>query len=308
MFDLSICIPLFNEENTIPELVERLGAAISEMQPLKVQVVFIDDGSRDGTGEKVLSHGKRLSSSTLISFSRNFGHQSALQAGLAHAQGEIVCIMDGDLQDEPEHIRPMLALLNDGHEIVYAVRGTRKASIVKTISYKMYYRLLRNLASIDIPLDAGDFCVMRRQVVNELCSLPEYHKFYRGLRAWVGFSQVGYLIDRPGRTFGESKYTFRKLIQLSFAGIFSFSTVPLYLCSAAGAGAVILSFLFALYSVALKIFTDRSPTGFAALIIIVVFLGGVQLIFLGILGSYIGYIFEQVKERPSYIIKKIDQI
>jgi dolichol-phosphate mannosyltransferase len=246
-----------------------------------------------------------------VGLSRNFGHQAAISAGLTYARGSIVAVMDADLQDPPEELLPFILKIRDGWDVVYAIRTKRKEGIFKRACYSLYYRLLKRLATLDIPLDAGDFCVMRGEVADAINRLPERSRFVRGLRSWVGFRQTGLAYERQARFAGEPKYTFRKLLKLAIDGIINFSYRPLQFimsiglalafCSVAGA-----LFVLVQYAANWTIlgFNPHQARGWTSLIFVLLFFSAVQLVCLGILGEYIGRLFEEVKQRPVWLVKK----
>ncbi len=302
--EYSIVIPLYNEEENVPELVNRLSRLVDEA-PYAIEFVFVDDGSSDRTVEEL----KNLVATTagrIVVLSRNFGHQTAVTAGLEHARGAAgALIIDGDLQDPPELLLPMIERMKEGYDVIYAVRRNRKESIGKRALYFIYYRLLKTMSDTMIPVDAGDFALLSRRVVDILNAMPEESRFLRGMRAWVGFRQVGYEYDRSERAHGESKYTFRRLFKLAYDGIFNFSTAPVRLIrilggvSMAGAGLYLFSVLLK------KLIYGTVPEGFTALFAAIVLFSGVILFSLSVLGEYIIRIFFEVKGRPKYIVSEL---
>jgi len=309
--NLSLVIPLFNEEEVFPKLIERLAALLQQLS-IPTEILLVDDGSFDATPALIkhvcLNPPPMPPGSAFrgIVLSRNFGHQLAITAGMTHAQGNAVAILDGDLQDPPEVIADFYAKLKEGFDVVYAVRQQRKENIFKRLAYAAFYRLMRSLATIPIPLDAGDFCIMSRRVVNELNAMPERHRFVRGLRSWVGFRQVAHPYPREARHAGRSKYSFAKLLALAFEGIFTFSERPLQWSAQFGLLIAICSVLYALFIFFWRIFAHDTPAalnGFATLAVGLFFIGGVQLISIGILGQYIGRIHNEVKNRPLFVVE-----
>jgi dolichol-phosphate mannosyltransferase len=306
---ISIVIPLFNEEENISALYERLISS-SATWDSPFEIIFVDDGSTDSTAERILVISERDNHIRLLRLSRNFGHQAAISAGISRAEGAAVIIMDGDLQDPPEELSRFLAKWREGYDVVYAIRTKRKESFLKRCAYSAFYRLLSCISSIDIPLDSGDFCVMDRKVVDAIVNqMPENIRFVRGLRAYAGFRQVGVEYERDSRAAGAPKYTLRKLIRLAFDGVFDFSTFPLRLSSYLGFAIAIPSFALGLFFIVHRIVgfkvLGHSPTdtpGLASLATAIFFLGGLGLIMLGILGEYIGRIYYEVKRRPMYIV------
>jgi glycosyltransferase involved in cell wall biosynthesis len=302
---VSLAIPLFNEADLVPLLVLRIGRLMDRLPGGPHEAVLVDDGSMDHTLERLEAAAAKDHRLVVVSLSRNFGHQAALSAALDHARGDVVVVMDGDLQDPPEVVPEFIEWYQRGYDVVYATRIRRKESWRLRLSYYAYYRLLRAVASLDLPLDSGDFGLMSRRVVDHIRSTPERHRYLRGLRRWVGFRQIGIPVERASRATGDSKYGLWKLLRLASDGLFSFSVVPLRAATLLGVIAVVSSTLFALYAVVAKYLLDRSPRGFTALILVITFLAGVNLSFLGIIGEYVGRIYEQVKGRPVYIVGRV---
>ena len=269
--------------------------------------MLVDDGSSDRSLNMIRELREKDSRVGYISLARNFGHQIAVTAGLNFVQGQVAIVMDADLQDPPELVPEMLKLWHDGFKIVYAQRLVRKnESCFRRLSVYIFYRILRRLADVDIPIDTGDFCLMDRQVIEALNAMPERNRYVRGLRAWTGFKQTAIVYERDGRFAGESKYPFAKLVSLAIDGIVSFSRVPLRLATYLG----LITAAFAIVMIGLVIYwrlTDPNSQfiGFAMITVSVFFLGAVQLICIGILGEYIGRIYEEVKRRPIYTLKEI---
>ncbi len=306
---ISIVIPVFNEEETLPKLSERLVSASSAWNDT-FEVILVDDGSSDRTPEMLKELCTRDPRFKYLTFSRNFGHQTAVTAGLNQVTGDVVAVMDADLQDPPEVLPRFLEKWREGYDVVYAIRKKRKEGPFKRFAYWAFYRILDYLSSIKIPLDSGDFCVMDRRVVDLLNALPERNRFVRGLRSWLGFRQIGVEYERDARYAGEVKYTLRKLLQLAFDGIVSFTYRPLQMIGAAGLIISLLSFLGFVVFFFLHVFdvrvlghSPRESPGQTTLTLAVLLLGGVQLISLGVIGEYLGRIFDEVKQRPQYIVK-----
>ncbi len=307
---ISVIVPAFNEAAGIHMLYGRLTAA-AETWGEDYEIILVDDGSRDGTLEICQAIAVRDPHFRVLSFSRNFGHQAAVSAGLQYCSGDIAAVMDADLQDPPEELFRFIDKCREGFDVVYAIRTKRKENILKRASYFLYYRLLKRLAALDIPLDAGDFCVMSRPVLDAMNSLPERNRFVRGLRTWVGYRQTGLAYERQARQAGESKYSFSRLLRLAMDGIVNFSYKPLQLVMVFGlaigfltllAGIVVL--LLFLSDTAVFGYNPRQVRGWTSLILALCLLSGVQLISMGILGEYLGRLFEEVKNRPAYIISK----
>jgi dolichol-phosphate mannosyltransferase len=302
---LSIAIPLFNEEAVVPELLERLGTTLSSIDGGPHEVVFVDDGSTDATVAMVEKAAVRDPRFVLVVLSRNFGQQATLTAALDHVSGDAVVLMDGDLQDRPEAIPLFLEKYREGYDVVYARRILRKEPFWLRVSYAVFYRVLNRISGIRIPMDAGDFGLISRRVVNELRQLREHHRYLRGLRSWVGFRQIGIDVERDPRFAGKAKYTTRRLFHLASDGIFAFSTIPIRAAALFGILALAASSFYALYTIYAKFVLHIAPKGFTALIILITFLSGVHLLFLSVIGEYVGRVYEEVKQRPVYIIDRI---
>lgn len=302
---VSVAVPLYNEEANLAELLRRTGAVLDALPGGPHELVLVDDGSTDRTRSMMLEAAGRDPRVVAVLLSRNFGHQAAFSAALDHVTGDVVVLADGDLQDPPEEIPRFLEAHAQGYDVVYAKRERRKEPAWLRFCYWAYYRLLAWMARPALPLDAGDFSLMSRRVVDEIRSTPERHRYLRGLRAWAGFRQLALPVERAGRHAGESKYSLTKLIELGLNGIFSFSIIPIRAAAFLGAGAMLLTVLFALYAVYAKLFLHRSPQGFTALIVVVTFMSGMLLLFLGIIGEYVGRIYEEVKARPIYVVERV---
>jgi len=301
---LSVVIPVYNEEETLDQLVERLSRALDSIgEPW--EVLFVNDGSRDRSGQMLHAFHERDPRLKSITLSRNFGHQVAISCGLDFARGDGVIVMDCDLQDPPEVLPGMVARWREGWDVVYAVRQRRKENVLKRAAYKGFYWLLHQVSYLDIPLDSGDFSLIDRRVVDLLKSMPERNRFVRGLRTWVGLRQTGYEYARAARYAGESKYSFTKLLRLAFDGLVSYSYVPLRLVSNVGMLVSLSALAYMSYLLVARLFGDRTIQGWTSTVVILLFLGGVQLLSLGIIGEYIGRIFDEVKQRPHYIVSEV---
>ena len=300
----SFVIPVFDEEETLPELERRLRAVLDGLDG-PAEVILVDDGSSDRSPELLAEMSRRDPRFRTIHFTRNFGHQMAITAGLDRARGDAVVVMDGDLQDPPEIIPTFLDHFRRGYDVVYAQRVDRQESWWLRISYFLFYRLLARLSSIALPLDAGDFSLMSRRVVEGLRSAPERNRYLRGLRTWVGFRQLGVPVPRPERYAGSSHYSVWALLRLAFDGIFAFSIVPLRAAAILGAGAIGASGLYVFWALYAKFILRESPQGFTTLIVAIIFLSGVNLLFLGIVGEYVGRVYEEVKRRPLYVVDNV---
>jgi len=307
---ISIVVPAFNEEEGIHLLHERVSAVAAGWGE-EYELIVVDDGSRDRTLEicqQIAAGDPRF---RVISFSRNFGHQAAITAGLRYSSGDLIAVMDADLQDPPEELIRFIDKCREGFDVVYAIRTKRKEGLWKRWSYFLYYRLLKRLAALDIPLDAGDFCVMSRPALDALNALPERNRFIRGLRTWVGYRQTGLAYERHARQTGEPKYTFGKLLRLAMDGIISFSYKPLQLVMFCGLAVSALTLLAGLVVVfqyltntTLFGYNPRQVRGWTSLILAFLLLSGVQLMSLGIIGEYVGRLFEEVKARPPFVVRK----
>jgi dolichol-phosphate mannosyltransferase len=302
--DISVVLPVYNEEDNIPALYERLTTTL-QATVLDYELIFVNDGSRDNSVELLHHYAASDQRVTVIDLARNFGHQIALSAGLEYTRGRGVIVMDSDLQDPPEVLPQFIARWQEGYEVVYAIREHRKEIWIKRLAYAGFYRILQRVSHIDIPLDAGDFCIMDRRVVDILVRMPERKRFVRGIRSWVGFNQTGLAYERHARYGGRPKYTFSRLIELALDGIISFSYMPLRAISMMGIGVSLLSIFFAAYYTFMRLMYGLNPPGFPTLIVTVLFLSGVQLITLGVTGEYVGRIFEEVKQRPLYIVRRV---
>jgi dolichol-phosphate mannosyltransferase len=303
--ELSIVIPFLNEEQVLPLLRERLEKIRN--RPAAWELVFVSDGSTDGSTKFIESWAQANPSVKLIVLTRNFGHQSAVSAGFSFASGNYVGIMDADLQDEPEVLLDMYQLLlTEKVDVVYAVRTSRRETKFKRFFYFVFYRLYLFLADSPVQVDSGDFCVMSRRTVRLVLSLPEKLRFVRGLRAWVGLPSKPFAISRPARAAGSSQYSLPKLTKLAFSGLTSFSTRPLRVGFVCGSVLCLGAVIGALLYLGIALFTDThiAAPGFSTLVIILLFSNGLIFLYLGILGEYIGQMFMEVKARPSFIIER----
>jgi polyisoprenyl-phosphate glycosyltransferase len=300
---LSIIIPIFNEEKILPELHKRLMVTTSSLKE-PFEIILVDDGSGDRSFELMSEIRKSDQRVKVIRLSRNFGHQVAISAGMDMGKGDAVILMDGDLQDPPELLPEMVRLWKDGYHVVYTVKKTRKESALMRLAFKGYYRILRALSSIDIPMDAGNFSLMDRRVVEVLRNMPERNRYISGMRAWSGFKQTALYYDRDERFSGKPRMSFTRLTHLALDGIFSFSDVPLRLAIYLGLVTAAASFAGGLAVIYAKLFTDKAILGWASTIISILFVGGMILLTLGVIGEYISRIYEEVKKRPLYVIRE----
>ncbi len=298
---ISVVIPIFNEQDNLPALKSRLSQVLEKLgEPF--EVVFVNDGSSDKSIEILRKYSNEDQRYKIIDLSRNFGHQAALYAGICRTSGKAIILMDGDLQDPPEILPELVKCWRQGNDVVYCVRRKRKEGLAKRAIYSLYYRLLQNVAYVNIPLDAGDFGLMDQRVALLLRNMPERNKFLRGLRSWVGFRQTSVFYERDARYAGKSKYSSVKLMKLALDGLISYSYVPLRVCYIFGFLVSLCSFFLGVAYLAQKIFsTTFVPQGFTTIAILILFLGGLHLITLGLIGEYVGRIYDEVKRRPEYI-------
>jgi Glycosyltransferases involved in cell wall biogenesis len=299
---VSVIIPVYNERENLDALTARLNAALQECLDESFEVVFVDDGSRDGSSEMLDELAALNRHYRVIHLSRNFGHQAALQAGIDAASGNAVVLMDADLQDPPEVLTEFIAKWQEGFDVVYAIRANRHEPIWKRAGYKMFYRTMNFIADIDTPLDAGDFCLMDRRVVDALVGLRERNRFLRGLRTWVGFKQIGIGFDRPLRNAGKPKYTLRKLVGLAASGYVGFSSFPLTVAAWLGLFTAVSGFGVAVWAAVEKLTRHDAPQGWTSTIAILLIVSGIQLIILGVIGEYLGRVYDEVRQRPLYVV------
>ena len=301
--EISIVIPLYNESKTLPFLVERLNK-LEENSDLSIEFVLIDDGSKDNTSELMGVLALSDKRYHCVFLSRNYGHQIALTSGLNVVRAKnAVMIIDGDLQDPPELLTDFYEYYKKGYDVVYAVRKKRKENLIKRIAYFLFYRILKSISYIEIPLDSGDFSLISRRVVDILQKMPEESRFIRGMRTWIGFKQIGVEYERNERIAGESKYTFKMLFRLAYNGVFNFSEFPIKFISNLGFISISLSLIYLMVTITKKIVFGTVPEGFTALLFTIILFSGVQLLSLGVIGEYVLRIFFQVKGRPLYVLK-----
>ena len=301
---ISILVPLYNEEKMFDQLTERLTRLLDSF-PYSTQVVLINDGSSDNTPflmELISNKDKRFKS---VFLSRNHGHQIAVSAGMYYADAEdALMIIDGDLQDPPELLVDFYAKLREGYDVVYAIRKNRKESFVKKLVYWMYYRIQKMVSNYNIPIDSGDFCMITKRVKDIMVAMPESSRYLRGMRSWVGFKQFAYEYDRDKRQAGESKYSLRKLMELAFNGIFNFTSFPIKLMYRLGFISILMSIFYIIYLLVLRFKGSELPVGYVTLIFSISFFSGVQLICLGLIGEYVHRMYNQVRQRPLFIVDK----
>ena len=301
---VSLVVPVFNEVQVLAAFYNRATEALSALEGTAYEIVFVDDGSQDGSFAKLASFAQLSPNVRVLKLSRNFGHQIAISAGIDHAKGDCVVIMDADLQDPPEVVAAMIAKWREGFDVVYGVRSDRAGETpIKLATASMFYRLMGRVTNIHIPANVGDFRLISRRVVDHLKQLREKDRFVRGLVSWIGFRQTGIVYKRDPRQAGETKYPFRKMLSFAFDGITSFSTLPLKIATWTGYAAAILAVLY-LLSVFVQKMLGYTVDGWATIMVAMLFMGAVQLICLGILGEYLGRVFNEVKPRPMYIIEE----
>lgn len=299
---LGIVVPCYNEEEGLPLLVEALKE-FAEGLECSVSVVLVDDGSVDDSArlmEEICAADERFA---CLRLSRNFGHQTALTAGLAHVKGDAVAVLDADLQDPPSVVAGMIKEWEQGADVVYGVRQNRKENGLLRCAYAVFYRLLKVISHIDIPTDAGDFCLMDRRVLNQINEMGERNRFIRGLRGWVGFKQVGLPYERPARAAGKTKYNYFRLFTLAMDGFTSFSTLPLRISTWVGLLCSSVGFCLMVWAVFSRLVLGNVVSGWASLAVMLLFFSGVQLIMLGVIGEYLSRMFEEVKQRPLFIVE-----
>lgn len=302
---ISVIVPCFNEEAAVTECHRRLTQVLRSFD-IWYEVVYVDDGSRDATASTLAAIHDSDSNVTVIELSRNFGHQPAVTAGLEAANGEVVVIMDADLQDPPELIGTMLEMWAQGYEVVYGVRTSRAGETgLKLWTAKVFYRIINALSDVEIPLDSGDFRLLDRKAVEAMKSMPERHRLLRGMCSWIGFRQCGVRYARAARFAGTTKYPMRKMLKLALDGIVSFSTFPLRVLAFIGIASAALASLGIIYALVVRLFTHSWVAGWTISFIGLLFLGGLQMISIGIVGEYVGRIYTEAKHRPLYIARSV---
>lgn len=303
---ISYVFPIYNESGNIDLLYTTMNKLLATNKKYNYEIIFVNDGSRDDSIEKLVALQKQDARITVIDFSRNFGHQIAVTAGLDHTRGDAVIIMDSDMQDPPRVSFELLEQWENGYDVVYAQRRTRKDTLFKRFTADMFYRTLEKLADINIPRNTGDFRLIDRKVIHEMKRFKEHNRFLRGMISFVGFKQTGVLFDRDERNAGETGYPLNKMLKFAADGIFSFSTAPLRFISGVGYFVASVSLLGIFYAIFMKIFVPEvTIEGWTFIVISVLFIGGIQLIMLGVLGSYIGRIYTETQNRPLYMINDI---
>jgi glycosyltransferase involved in cell wall biosynthesis len=302
---LSIVVPMYNEELGTKECVRRLKSVLQSMG-CRYELIFVNDGSRDSTLAMLKSEREQDNNIRIINLSRNFGHQIAITAGIDMAKGDAIIIIDGDLQDPPEIFPELVAKWQAGNDVVHARRKSREGETVfKRWTAAIYYRLIREIAHIEIPVDVGDYRLISRRAQQALLQLRERHRYVRGLVAWVGFNQAFVDYDREKRFAGTTHYPFLKMLSFSIAGLSGFSVVPLRVSSVLGALSACTAFIYACYALYTKFVANKAIDGWSSVVIVVLFLGGIQLLCLGIIGEYIGIVHEEIKGRPLYLVNDV---
>lgn len=303
---ITIIIPAYNEEMLIEECYRRIRLNLEKIKNYNYEMIFINDGSKDKTLELLEEIAKNDKNVKVISFSRNFGHQAAVEAGLKEISGDVVLIIDADLQDPPELIHDMLNLWEKGNDIVYGKRTKRDGeNIFKLFSAKMFYKTLNKISDVYIPLNVGDFRLVDRKVIDVINQLPEHNKFFRGLFSWVGYKQVPYEYERKERFAGKTKYSLKQMLKLALDGIIGFSVKPLRIIGAIGICSIVISFLLFIYTILLCVYKLKTISIETMIILIAItFFFGIQMVAIWIVSEYIGRIYDEAKQRPSYIIKQ----
>ncbi len=302
---LSLIVPCFNEEAVLSETHRRLTNVLDRLEGIAYEIIYIDDGSGDRTAERLRELQAEDGRVRVLLLSRNFGHQIAVTAGLASATGEAVVVIDADLQDPPEIIPEMVERWRDGYDVVYGLRTDRSGEThFKLWTAKLFYQLLNRVSHVQIPPDVGDFRLMNRRVVDALLAMPERDRFLRGMVSWIGYRQVAVLYERAPRFAGQSKYPLLKMLRFALDGILSFSFAPLRVATWMGFAAMALAFAGIVYAILLRLYTTDWVRGWASIFVAVLFMGGVQLVTKGIIGEYIGRIYEEVKQRPLYFVRE----
>ena len=307
MKKVSVVIPMYYEEEVAQICYDRVSSVLEKLKKeYDYEIIFVNDGSKDKTLSILKEIANKNNKVKIISFSRNFGHQSAVTAGIKEVSGDAIVIMDADLQDPPELIPDMLKLWEDGYEVIYGKRNTRKGeSAFKLLTAKMFYSFLNAMSEVEIPKNTGDFRLVDRSVIDVINNLPEHNKFLRGLFSWVGFEQKEFLYDRPKREFGETKYPFKKMMKLAKDGIISFSTKPLKIVGGLGIFSILLSMIILIYSIlSYALNWNNLADGWTSIMVCITFFAGVQLFSLWITSEYISRIYDESKGRPEYIIKE----
>jgi len=301
MPDISIIVPVYNSRTILPKLLSTIDR-IKKNENWDLELILIDDGSQDGSFNTIKNLSSQYNYIYGIRLSRNFGHQAAVRTGLIMSKGNYIAIIDDDMQDPPDLLPTFFKYLENGYDVAYGVRRKRKENFIKKSAYKLFYKLINRLSEITLPLDSGDFCVMKRKVLESMLMLHERNPYLRGIRAWVGFNQIGVEYERNERAEGKSGYTFKKLLKIASDGIYSFSDLPLRLTSYFGIAGMLLCIIYGFYILTKYILFGVEMKGFTTLALLILFFGSINLISMGILGEYIGRIYAEGKNRPDAII------
>ena len=303
---ISVVIPMYFEEAVVNECYNRISKVLKEMKNYNSEIIFINDGSLDKTLEILEEIASKDKTVKVVSFARNFGHQCAVTAGLKYVTGDVICIIDADLQDPPELIKDMVKKWEEGYEVIYGKRKTRKGeSFFKLFTAKMFYKTINALSNVEIPKDTGDFRVVDRKVVDTINSMPEHNKFLRGMFSWVGYKQYAFEYERQERFAGQTKYPLKKMLKLASDGIIGFSTKPLKIVGVLGIISILISVIILIYALVSFIFGLNGLTaGWTSIMVTVTFFAGVQLLSIWIMSEYVGRIYDESKQRPEYIIAK----
>lgn len=306
MKKISIVIPMYNEQEVASECYKRVKNVLSELSQYEHEIIMIDDGSKDKTLEIIEKFAEQDENLKIISFSKNFGHQAGVTAGLKETSGDAVVIIDADMQDPPELIKDMVSLWEEGNDVIYAVRGKRKGeSVFKVLTAKMFYKILYSLSDVEIPRDTGDFRLADRKVVDVINALPEHNKYLRGLFSWVGFKQKPLKYTREERFAGKTKYPLKKMMKLAYDGIIGFSNKPLKIIGGIGVFSILISVILLIYSICSYIFKwNNLVPGWASIMVSISFFAGIQLVAIWMMSEYISRIYDETRNRPEYIIKK----
>lgn len=305
MKKISVVVPMYYEEAVVEECYKRTKAVLNSLENYEHEIIFVNDGSTDNTLPLLEEIAKNDTNVKVISFSRNFGHQAAVTAGLKYTTGDCTMIIDSDMQDPPELLTDMLKLWEEGNEVIYAKRKTRKGeSKFKLFTAKMFYKILNGLSDVEIPKDTGDFRLADKKVIEVINSLPEHNKFLRGLFSWVGFKQVPFEYERQERFAGKTKYPLKKMLKLAGDGILSFSTKPLRIIGGLGVISIFISIILLIYTLISYIFASDIEAGWTSMMVAITFFAGVQLVSIWMMSEYIARIYDDTKKRPEYIINK----
>lgn len=301
---VSVIIPVYNEEQIVTVLFDRVMQAMKSWTT-DFEIICVNDGSKDNSLNMLIDAHRRDSRWKVISLSRNFGHQAAFLAGLSHASGDVIAMMDGDLQDPPELLQQFYQKLSEGYEVVYGVRKKRKERFLKRLAYKSFYRFLGKVSQVSIPLDSGDFSMFTKDVLEKILQAQEHSLFIRGIRSWIGYKQYPFEYERDRRFGGEPKYTIRKLFQLAYNGIFSFSTFPVKFLTTLGVTVILLALIYSTYAITMKIlYPEKIIQGFTTLALAIFIFSGVQLLALGMIGEYVLRIYDETRNRPLFVVKE----